>query len=57
MANEIGDIYKELEIVIDDTNNKELECRVYLKYARDLLVEQDRVKSALQETTQEEDLP
>ena len=39
MANEISDIHKELKILIDDTSNKELECRAYLKYARDLLVD------------------
>lgn len=39
MTNEVGGIYKDLEILIGDTHNKELECRAYLKHARDLLVD------------------
>jgi hypothetical protein len=39
MANETENLHDALEALICDEKNKELECRAYLKYARDLLVD------------------
>jgi hypothetical protein len=39
MPNETNNLYDDLKKLIEDSRNRELECRAYLKYARDLLVD------------------